>query len=106
MTDNPEAFSRILIDKELEYSGWDLEDSHQIRFEYHMHNRWADYLLMDKIGGVLCVLETKHDEAWHNYDQASRELEKKKDELLDDISKRLEQNMENERLFVVRWSLK
>ena len=29
----PEAFSRVLIDKELEYSGWNLLDSHQARFE-------------------------------------------------------------------------
>jgi type I restriction enzyme, R subunit len=62
MTDNPEAFSRILIDKELVYSGWDLEDSHQIRFEYHTHNGRADYLLMDQKGGVLCVLEAKRED--------------------------------------------
>jgi hypothetical protein len=28
-----EAFSRVLIDKALEFSGWNLLDSHQVRFE-------------------------------------------------------------------------
>ena len=61
MTDKSEAFSRILIDDELTYSGWDLHDHHQLRFEYHTHNGRADYLLMDKNGGVLCVLEAKKE---------------------------------------------
>src|SRR5687768_8388744 len=59
MKDQNEAFSRILIDDELKYSGWDLQDPHQVRFEYHNHSGRADYLLMDKNGGVLCVLEAK-----------------------------------------------
>ena len=61
MTNKSEAFSRILIDEELKYSGWDLRDTHQVRFEYHTHSGWADYLLMDKNGGVLCVLEAKKE---------------------------------------------
>jgi len=28
-----EAFSRVLIDKELEFSGWNLLDPKQVRFE-------------------------------------------------------------------------
>jgi len=58
----PEAFSRILIDEELKYSGWNLLDSHQVRFESHMRDGRADYLLMDKNGGVLCVLEAKRED--------------------------------------------
>jgi type I restriction enzyme R subunit len=61
MTNKPEAFSRILIDDELKYSGWDLHDSHQLRFEYHTQSGRADYLLMDRNGGVLCVLEAKKE---------------------------------------------
>ena len=30
---NPEAFSRVLIDRALTESGWDLLDPHQVRFE-------------------------------------------------------------------------
>jgi len=55
---------------------------------------------------ALRKLETKRDEAWRNYDVASRELDKQKDDLLDDISKRLDQNTENMTLFVIHWSLK
>jgi type I restriction enzyme, R subunit len=61
MADKTEAFSRILIDEELKYSRWDLQDSHQVRFESHNQSGRADYLLMDKNGGVLCVLEAKRE---------------------------------------------
>ncbi|MBI3797439.1 MAG: hypothetical protein HY268_10805, partial [Deltaproteobacteria bacterium] len=50
-------------------------------------------------------LETRRDEAWHSYDQASRELDRQKDALLDEISQRLEQKMEQEPLFTLRWRL-
>lgn len=57
-----EAFSRVLIDKTLEASDWDLLDSKQIRFEYNAVNGRADYLLMDSLGRVLCVLEAKRED--------------------------------------------
>ena len=47
MLNKSEAFSRILIDDELKYSGWDLHDPRQLRFEYHTHTGRADYLLME-----------------------------------------------------------
>jgi len=61
MPDNPEAFSRILIDRALTDSGWELLDSKQVRFEYHTGSGRADYLLFDKAGRVLCVLEAKRE---------------------------------------------
>src|SRR6476660_2546252 len=57
-----EAFSRILIDKELEFSGWDLLDPKQIQFELHTASGRVDYLLKDSLGRVLCVLEAKREE--------------------------------------------
>jgi type I restriction enzyme R subunit len=57
-----EAFSRILIDKALEYSGWNLLDDKQIEFELHTSNGRADYLLKDSLGRVLCVLEAKRED--------------------------------------------
>src|SRR5271165_5210839 len=57
-----EAFSRILIDKALEFSEWDLLDSKQVVFETHTGNGRADYLLKDKLGRVLCVLEAKRED--------------------------------------------
>jgi len=56
-----EAFSRVLIDKALEFSGWDLLDQRQIVFELHTSNGRADYLLKDSLGRVLCVLEAKRE---------------------------------------------
>ena len=55
-----EAFSRILIDRSLQDSAWDLLDNKQVQFELHTSNGRADYILKDKIGRVLCVLEAKN----------------------------------------------
>ena len=57
-----EAFSRILIDKALEASGWNLLDDQQIQFEYNNTSGRADYLLKDSLGRVLCVLEAKRED--------------------------------------------
>src|SRR5450759_3022196 len=58
-----EAFSRVLIDKALEFSGWDLLDPQQVRFEYHIISGRVDYLLLDSLGRVLCVLEAKREDS-------------------------------------------
>jgi type I restriction enzyme R subunit len=57
-----EAFSRILIDKSLEESSWNLLDSQQITFEQNIVNGRADYLLKGDRGQVLCVLEAKRED--------------------------------------------
>ncbi len=44
MTVTPESFSRILIDKALEASGWNLLDPRQVRFEVHAGGKRADYV--------------------------------------------------------------
>jgi ERCC4-related helicase len=51
------------------------------------------------------VFEGKRDEAWRAFDQASREIDRQKDALLDEISLRLEQKLEQEPLFTLRWTL-
>jgi len=56
-----EAFSRVLIDKALEFSGWSLLDPQQVQFELNLTSGRADYLLKDKLGRVLCVLEAKRE---------------------------------------------
>ena len=50
-------------------------------------------------------LEAKRDQAWRDYDQASRGLDRKKETLLDEIGRRLEQRSELGSLFTVRWRL-
>ena len=56
-----EAFSRILIDKALEFSGWNLLEPQQVQFELNTANGRADYLLKDNLGRVLCVVEAKRE---------------------------------------------
>jgi superfamily II DNA or RNA helicase len=51
------------------------------------------------------TLETKRDEAWRAYDQASRDVDRQKDLLLDDISSRLDQSIEEVPLFTFRWTI-
>ena len=55
-----EAFSRILIDKALEFSGWDLLNPKQVRFEMTGVGGRADYVLCGE-RGPLAVLEAKKE---------------------------------------------
>lgn len=50
-------------------------------------------------------LEEKREEAWRAYDEASHDIDRQKDELLDEIGRRLEQRVEQTPLFTVRWRL-
>lgn len=54
---------------------------------------------------ALRQLEKKRTEAWKTFDDAAREIDKQKDVLLDEISRRLEQTLEQEPLFSLRWTL-
>ena len=63
MLSQNEAFSRILIDRALEASGWDLLNPKQVQFEFNNASGRADYVLRDGIGRALCVLEAKRDAA-------------------------------------------
>src|SRR6266480_3345848 len=56
-----EAFSRILIDKALEFSGWNLLDPRQVRFELNGTTGRADYVLCNQ-RGPLCVMEAKRED--------------------------------------------
>ena len=44
-----EAFSRVLIDKALEASGWNLLDHRQVQLEQNIGNGRVDYLLKDTL---------------------------------------------------------
>ncbi|MEK7785737.1 MAG: DEAD/DEAH box helicase family protein, partial [Chloroflexota bacterium] len=56
-----EAFSRVLIDRALTDSGWDLLQPRLVRFETQAGGR-ADYVLLDNRGRALCVLEAKRED--------------------------------------------
>ncbi len=61
MSSGSEAFSRVLIDRALTDSGWDLLNPRQVRFETRAGGR-ADYVLLDNKGMALCVLEAKRED--------------------------------------------
>ena len=75
-----EAFSRVLIDKALEESEWNLLNPHQVRFELSSTTGRADYVLMDSKGLPLCVLESKNLEKdpYDAKEQASKYADKLK----------------------------
>lgn len=56
----PEAFSRVVIDALLKDAGWTLTDGQAVLFEHPMPDGGrADYLLCDRNGRGLAVLEAK-----------------------------------------------
>ncbi len=51
------------------------------------------------------TLDKKRDEAWKEYDEAARDIERQKDDLIDRVETRLEQDLHEETLFTIRWKL-
>ena len=55
-----EAFSRVRIDAQLRDQGWDVLNPNAVRFEYMLPDRTkADYVLCDRHGRALAVIEAK-----------------------------------------------
>ena len=50
-------------------------------------------------------LENERDTAWKEYDGAAKEIEQNKDKLIDQIEQRLQQNLNEEPLFLIKWKL-
>lgn len=48
-------------------------------------------------------IETERDEAWKEYEQAAREIDKRKDSLIDEVEKKLTQHITLKTLFTLRW---
>lgn len=48
-------------------------------------------------------IEQKRDEAWREYDDGARDIERLKDDLIDRVEARLSQEVEEERLFAIEW---
>lgn len=55
-----EAFARIKIDQLLKDAAWRLTDGRSVRYEYPLDDRGrADYVLFDRLGRAVAVLEAK-----------------------------------------------
>ncbi len=50
-------------------------------------------------------LKGKRDDAWRAYDEATRDIDRQKDAVLDETSTRLEQRIEETPLFTLRWQV-
>jgi hypothetical protein len=50
-------------------------------------------------------IETKREEAWREYDEQSRQIETRKDSLLDSVEAKLQTDINEQCLFVVHWEL-
>lgn len=51
------------------------------------------------------TLERRRDDIWKELDSASREVDNRKEELIDSIEKRLSQKINEEELFFINWSV-
>lgn len=51
------------------------------------------------------TLDKKRDDAWRAYDEAAKEIESRKDVLIDDVETRLQQTVTEAELFFIHWSL-
>lgn len=54
-----ETYSRAVIDQKLKDLGWDILDSNQVVFEDHGVAGRADYVLKDKLGKPIALIEAK-----------------------------------------------
>ena len=54
-----EAFSRVVIDAQLKDQGWNIQDTNSIRYEVVLGEGRADYVLCDRHGRSLAVIEAK-----------------------------------------------
>jgi type I restriction enzyme, R subunit len=59
MTNGNEAFSRVIIDAQLKDQGWNTSDQNSVRYEYVHKTGRADYVLCDRHGRSVAVIEAK-----------------------------------------------
>ncbi len=53
----------------------------------------------------LRTLDEKRDKAWREYDKQTREVEQEKDKLLDNVEKAMEQELQEQNLFIIEWEI-
>lgn len=51
-------------------------------------------------------LESQREEAWKEYDGAAKDIEINKDKLIDEVERKLNQQIQQNDLFLIRWSVK
>jgi ERCC4-related helicase len=51
-------------------------------------------------------LDSKRDEAWREYEKAAKDIESRKDTLMDEVEKRLKQQVSEQSLFTIKWQVR
>jgi ERCC4-related helicase len=51
------------------------------------------------------AIEKKRDDAWHEYDDSAKDIEQRKDELIDVVEAKLSQTIDDVELFTIEWEL-
>lgn len=51
------------------------------------------------------ALEKKYDAMWKEYEDQAKDIEKRKDRLIDELEGRLSQHIETKKLFAIRWKI-
>ena len=50
-------------------------------------------------------LDKKRNDAWKAYDDAAKEIETRKDALIDSVEERLKQTVEERKIFTIKWEI-
>ena len=105
------------FDQEIDkFDRWAEDQRHALRTDLKdMDSRLKDLKKQARTAGALPEklalqrkakeLESRRDDAWRAYDDSSKDVENKKDELLDQVEARLHTETSTEKLFTVRWEL-
>jgi len=89
--------------KSLKINLKDLDDKiKELKKEARLAANLPDKLKLQK---QVKTLESKRDAAWLDYNKASKEIEDKKDKLINNIEDRLNQKISLTPLFTIRWSV-
>lgn len=75
----------------------------ELRTKARYSNDLSEKLLLQK---RIKELNKERNVAWKEYDEAARTIEDQKDELLDQLASRLKQDIKEDKLFTIKWTLK
>jgi ERCC4-related helicase len=74
----------------------------EVKKEARLAGNLPDKLAIQK---KLRLLDKKRDTAWKEYDDAAKQIELKKDELIDTVEERLKQTIVEKILFTIKWEI-
>jgi predicted nucleic acid-binding Zn-ribbon protein len=79
------------------------DDIKELKKQVRQSSSLPDKIEMQK---KLKALDKKRDEAWRGYDEAAKQIESRKDELIDAVEARLKQTITEKTLFEIEWEVR